>query len=255
MEGEDIMKTITMNDIDFTKAIEVVPSRNPDTDIRFIIPVPNYLQNHAGDELVKKYWFITQYQKNEQTIEMRLKFKNFSDNCMQGVRINGEGAIVFMGKDLSTYRHIMEDLQENYDDIANITLEDVSKILTKTRVIYGITDRYNKKQGEILDTMDNINELHSDIPCFGGFYYKKNVSTAVYVRGKGQFLDGPTLTPQQFEDGAFIVFSNTSRKDLIERFNGSKNEISGKVVQRDVFLKTRATLHSDTINIELIPFI
>ena len=242
-------RDVTLSSINPENLIEVIPSRDPDYDIRFAMPVPDYLSHSCGEDLKKRYWFIDEYRKSDQSVQIRLKFKNFKDDCFQGVRINGEGSIVFMGKGFNTYKKIMRGLNENYRDIEKISLKDVSSILTQTRVQFGITDRYNKTISEINKKMDRVPGLESTTPGYGGFFYKPIISSALFLDGKGSYKNGPTATPQIFQEGAFLVFPEQRKVNVIKALAENCHDMKAKIVQKDVFLKTRHLADGTRVNI------
>ncbi len=225
-------------DLDFAKAREYITSQDPDISLRFFLPVPNWLKDGkpiVDDENIKRV-------QKKDGAQWRYTFINYKDNAEQGVKIDGSAAIVFMGADKKKAEQLKDMIAEYVSDTSQLTPAILSEILKRSKDELGLVDRYNKG----LNGLQYFHAYNAD-GQYGAFLPHENPSAAIYIEGDGEFLDGPTLTPQKFENGAFINFPGKRLSDLFE------GPAEGRLVQADVFVKDRENLDGSKIDLAAVP--
>jgi hypothetical protein len=227
-----------IKDLDLKKAREYKYSQNPNNCLRFILPIPNWLdieRPKIDDDPIKIL-------KKDEGPLVRFTFMNYKDKAEQGVRIDGSAAIIFMGFNLDKAAALKSLIYEYIDHPIELKPDQLTAILERSYEELNITDRYNK-------TLNHLKYYRPyDVKGELGLYLpKENPSSAIYIRGKGCFLDGPTLTPQKFDDGAFINFPGRRLDELF------KNPAGGKLVQGTVFINDRLNIDGSKIDLKMLP--
>jgi len=240
----------SLKDLDFTKAIEVIPSQDPQTSLRFNLPVPNWLDDTGRPETGHSQI------KQDENGSWRFYFQNFKDNCLQHVKIDGSSVITFMGTNPEKSKELIRLAGEYAPDIEHMTPEQLSHILERSHSELRLEDRYNNSRKGVESRMHPYDEVTTNHSSFGAFLPKPSVSTVVYIQGAGVFLDGPTATPQRFENGAFISIPGKNKKQVLKM---SKEELLGgkdftaKLIQADVFTSSRTLADGGAINVSALP--
>ena len=249
------MKNIwTIDGLDPRKLFEAVPNRDPETAARFCLPLPNWCdENDVMQHPHPDVQLITKDGKQE----FRYIFHNYEDDARQAAKINGNGAIVFTGPTPGQVVALRKIIADHVSDISLQKPEDVSAILARSYSELGLLDRFHKGRSEIIDEMDRIGNVEAD-PAFGNFVYKHVVSTCIRLIGSGEWEGGPTLTPQIFEDDAFLIFPGQSIEDvkkLIKSYDPESNAPRPKIkiASKSVFLKSRRSLDGHFIDLDKIP--
>lgn len=244
------MNTWALKHLDLSKAIEEIPSQNPQTALRFNLPVPNWLD---GDGLPKSDHKRIR-QKDDGS--WRFFFQNYKDNCLQGVKIDGSSVITFMGPDPEQSKKLISLVHEYAADVDTLTPEQLSDILERAHAELNLQDMYNNGRKSVESFMHPFTQVTTDHKFFGPFLPKPAISTAVYIQGTGIFSDGPTATPQRFEKGAFISFPGQRKTQILEmspeELLGNKN-FTVKLVQADVFTNSRTYADGSRIETDTLP--
>lgn len=245
--------TWALEDLDLTKAIEVIPSQDPNTSLRFQLPIPNWLNENGEPKFThEKIRFVEG--KNGKPGSWRFFFKNYKDNCDQDVRIDGSTTITFMNVPPQKTEQLIQLVNEyvsNPDDLSPEQLED---ILERSRVELELNDRFNSNRSGVASFMHPY--LKTDYEFFGAFLPNKDVSTAVYVQGAGTFQDGPTATPQTFSNGAFISFPGQKKENVLKMSPQdirASDKFKVRLVQADVFIASRSFPDETEIHQESLP--
>lgn len=240
----------SLKDLDLTKAIEDIPSQDPQTSLRFNLPVPNWLDGQ-GNPKSKHPQF-----KQKEDGTWRFNFQNYKDNCLQGVKIDGSSVITFMGPTPEQSGQLIQLIAEYTADIEQLTPEQLSDILQRAHSELHLVDMYNNGRKGVESYMHPYPAIVTSHPAFGAFLPKPTLSTAVYIQGAGSFLDGPTATVQRFENGAFISFPGQSKAQVlgmsIDELLASKN-FTVKLVQADVFISSRTLADGRKIETSALP--
>lgn len=236
-----MLNRVTLKDLNPAFAREYVSSQDPDISLRYVIPIPNWLENNAP---IFDHPQIKQIEKKG-TKQWRFLFLNHKDNAEQGVKIDGTGAIILMGITEELSKKVTSLIKSYISKPDDLTPEIVSEILDKTYTNFGINDRFNK---DIESLEQHFHSYNAD-DYLGGFLPKFNQSVAIYIAGEGEFLDGPTLTPQKFANGAFINFPGQRLTDSFQQ-NALQR---GRLVQADTFIKDRTLPDGTVIDVTKIP--
>lgn len=229
-----------LTDLDFNKAREYIVSQDPDVSSRFVLPVPNWMDGahpSVTDEQIKQV-------PKKGGLQWRYTFTNPEDGAEQGVKIDGTSSIIFMG--------LNEDKAERLSRLVSeclagkkLTPEVLTTILDRANRELGIQDRFNKD----LASIDRYFHPHNAQGHLGTFIPNPSPSCAIYIAGEGEYLNGPTLTPQRFENGAFINFPGVRLTDIFDvEVRGS-----GRLVQAAVFLRDRTLPDGNLIDLKNIP--
>jgi histidyl-tRNA synthetase len=249
-----------VENLDPTKLIEVVPNRDPETSVRFSIPVPNWLDNEGRP--IFDHSRITEKEKDGKP-EWRFNFYNFKDDCDQRVKIDGDGAVIIMTPP-SKHADMLVAYIMNLvaGDLDTLTPENLEDILGKAHLEYNLYDFYNENRSRLDSEMDQYNATPDQHPHFGSFLKKDVVSSALFLEGSGIF-EGPAASPQQFENGAFIFFDQQpvkAAKKALKLYDpeDEKTEVRAKLVQKDEFTRTRRLKkhgleNGEAIHLENIP--
>lgn len=206
---EKDMSVWSLKDLDTSKAIEDIPSQNPQTSLRFNLPIPNWLDENGRPKLAHAQIC----RKNDGS--WRFFFQNYKDNCLQGVRIEGSSVITFMGPNPETSQKLIQIIQEYSADLEQLTPVQISDILERARVELGLQDMYNNDRKGVELHMHPYAEITTNHKYFGPFLPNPMISTAIYIHDSGSFSDGPMVTPQRFENGAFISFQDSGKKRFL----------------------------------------
>ena len=232
-------KTWNLTDLDFSKAKEYISSQDPDVSLRYALPVPNWLDN---GEPTFQHENIQPIQKGTES-QWKFKFTNYKDNAQQAVKIDGKNGIVFMGVTPDTAKQL-DTLINDVTQGEDLTPDMLDEILKRSYEELGISDRFNKG----LESFQKFFHPFDVNGQQGAYLPKPNPSSAIYIPGAGEFADGPTVTPQKFEDGAFINFPGVRLKDLFAQ----KAELRGRLVQASVFSKDRTNPDGSAIDLETL---
>jgi hypothetical protein len=205
------MKNIwTVAELDPRKLFEVIPNRDPETSARFSLPIPNWF-DEAG-ALRFQHPDIVQVDKAGKK-ESRFAFHNYEDGADQGVKINGDGVIIFTSPTPAQAIALKKIISEYAPNPSSLTPADVKNILSRAYSELGLMDRFNGNRSDIISTMDVVGNAEAD-PAFGNFVYKPVISSCIYLPGSGELHGGPTTTPQIFENGGFVVFAGQSIRSV-----------------------------------------
>lgn len=208
-----------IEDLDPSKLFEVNYSRDPDIGGRFSLPIPNWL-NASGEPLEAIQKHIITKKQAEQDFELgiykddegkwRFSFINYKDNgCLQGVKIDGTGSVMFGAPTLGQTQKLFTLISEVVPELGQMSPAQLIEILERSHTEIVITDRYNDSDGNIKKEMDLVDDNGSGYHRYGLYVYKPEIiSSCIYLSGSGVFLDGPTETPQGFDNGGFIFFKN-----------------------------------------------
>lgn len=242
-----------LTDLDITKLVDVIPNRDPETSVRFSLPIPNWLDEDSNPTVQHK-----NIQYMDKKGAWRFKFYNYEDDCEQAVKIDGGGSIIFMSPTPAQSEKLVSIVNSCTDDLATLKPEQLQAILDRSYKEIGLHDLYNENISTLHKRMEQHNSSKYSNPDFGPFITKSTVSSCIYLTNSGIFMDGPATTPQRFSNGAFIFFpeqsSNQVKKTLNKlRTNEDTSNISVKLVQKTVFLKTRRDLDTLPIDIQDIP--
>jgi hypothetical protein len=243
-------KVWALKHIDLGKAIEDIPSQDPQTALRFNLPVPNWLDQNGQPN------FRHEKIQQKEDGSWRFFFQNHKDNCLQGVRIDGSSVITFMGPTPAQSQSLVQLVREYSDDVEQLTPEQISDILERAHTELGLRDMYNNGRKNVESYMHSYVGITTGHKSFGPFLPKPTISTAVYIQGAGVFSDGPTATPQRFESGAFISFPGQRKEQILqmspEGMLASKN-FTVKLVQSDVFVSSRTYANGNRIETDKLP--
>ncbi len=240
----------SLKDLDLNQAIEDMPSQNPQTALRFNLPIPNWLNQNGQPE------FTHEQISQKEDGSWRFFFQNYKDNCLQGVKIDGSSVITLMGLDPDKSQKLINLVQEYSSDVEQLTPEQLSDILTRAHTELDLQDMYNNGRKGVESYMHPFTDMTTNHKSFGPFLPKPTISTAVYIQGAGTFTDGPTATPQRFENGAFISFPGQRKEKIVQM---SPEEILAdksftvKLVQADVFTSSRTYSDGNGIEISSLP--
>jgi hypothetical protein len=236
-----------LQNIDLALGVEVIASQNPETSLRVNIPVPNWL----GDDGKPFVQHPCIGQKDDGA--WRYFFTNEKDGCLQNVEIDGTSVITFMGVSPEKAEQFVA-LVEAFGEAEKLTPDVLTKVLERSAGELGIVDRYDNPRSGVDKYMHPF-ALSPRHPYLGAFLPMPNLSMAVFLPGAGEFADGPTSTPQKFEDGAFVVFPGKSRDAVLEMDSGElKAKGKARLVQADVFVASRTYPDGSAIVLkDLIP--
>ncbi len=235
-----IRKKWKLTDLDFRKAREYIPSQNPEISLRFVLPIPNWMDQ---SEPAVSHHQIKQVEKKS-GLQWCYLFSNPKDQAQQAVKIDGSAAIIFMGVDTKKSEELNKLITECLSG-GELTPDKLTIILDRSYEELGIVDRFNKSLGSI-DQFFHPYEVKGHL---GSFLPRPNKSSAIYIPGAGEFLDGPTATPQKFENGAFINFPGMELKNIFLANVDGK----ARLVQADVFRRDRTHPDGKEIKLECIP--
>jgi hypothetical protein len=241
------VRDIRFEALDLSKAWEYISTQDPERGLRFVLPIPNWQE--AGithDKIV-----------DVQNKGMRFTFKNYTDKNFlddsdapdnQGVKIDGSSAIIFSSLTLDKANKLSTLVRECSANHTDFSPSVVANILERAYAEFGLGDRYNKGLaaiGEHFQPYDSSNNL-------GLFLPNENRHAAIYLDGVGRYMDGPTLQPQEFSNGAFVTFPGIT---LTMLFNQSFEELKAKsrLVQAQVFLHDRDHADGSRINLARLP--
>ena len=240
-------KNWSLDDIDFSKAIEDIPSQDPEKSLRYNLPVPNWL-DEKGEPTVS-HAFIRQKEDGS----WRFYFYNYKDKCDQGVKIDGSSVITFMGANPATAQKLTSLIKEYASDPEELSPEQMSDILERAHSEIGLGDRYNNGRKSVSAYM---HPYTAENEYFGEFLPKPVLSTAVYLQGSGVFMDGPTASPQTFENDAFISFPGQPKEKILAMTPAelrANKDFTVKLVQADVFVNSRTYKDGSEIKTESLP--
>lgn len=220
------MKELRLADLDFSKAQEYIVSQDPDISARFVLPIPNWMD---GENPSITHEQIKQVPKKS-GLQWRYTFTNPEDGAQQGVKIDGTSSIVFMGLNENKAEQLSALIVECRAR-KELTPETLTIILDRANRELGIQDRFNKD----LASIDSYFHPYKAYGHMGTFIPNPNPSCAIYISGEGEYLDGPTLSPQKFENGAFINFPGVRLSGIFD----AEVRGTGRLVQAAVFLRDR----------------
>ncbi len=244
------MSIWSLKDLDLNAAIEEIPSQDPQTALRFNLPVPNWLDENG----LPKFSHENIRQKEDGT--WRLFFHNYKDNCLQGVKIDGSSVITFMGLVPEKSEQLIAMIDDYSPDVERLAPEQVSDILERAHAELGLKDMYNNSRKSVGAYMHPYTKITTNHESYGPFLPRPTLSTAVYIQGAGSFTDGPTATPQRFEDGAFISFPGQPKEKILsmsaEDIIADKS-FTVKLVQADVFIASRTYEDGTRIETDILP--
>jgi hypothetical protein len=150
-----------------------------------------------------------------------------------------------MGLDESKSRQLAEMIDWYTVGAQDLSPQDVTEILVRAENELGAVDRFNKD----LQSIDLYFHAHEAEGHLGAFLPKPNHSSALYIAGEGEYVDGPTLTPQKFSNGAFINFPGVRLSEIFEL----KAEAKGRLVQADVFVRDRTLPDGGKVQLSCVP--
>lgn len=238
----------TIHDLDPNKLIDVQYSRDPETAVRFSIPVPNWLDD-AGKP---KPEFRHERIKEDKNGVWRFGFYNYEDFARQGVKIDGKSCVIVAGPTPNQAAKLRALILSIRPDVSQMTPGDLDRILEESFSEIGLHDRYNSNFKEIEDRMDAYAHPEEDHPYLGSFLYKEGlVSSGVFVTGNGE-IDGAAQSAQRFEGGGFISFPWKRKEEaarLIRDYVSGKLEKKPdvKLISRKVFITSRRDLDGKPI--------
>lgn len=239
------MKRWSLEDIDLSKAIDVIPAQDPETALRYSLPVPNWLDEH-GEPCVSHPQIRT-----DQKGGWRFFFYNDKDSCWQDVRVDGSSCITFMGPKPDQAKTLTRRVLSLSPDPEKTTPEQLAALLAYAKNELGLKDVYDNRCASVLRNMHAWPAPDEAHPALGAFLPNPQLSAAVYLPGAGEFLDGPTATPQRFANGAFISFPGQPREKIAAmtpaELRGTKS-LTIKLVQRDVFVDSRTYVDGSKID-------
>lgn len=250
-----MQKTWRIRDIDPKKLIEVLPNRDPETSMRFSLPVPNWLDEGGAPKF--DHPALHQVEKKGKK-EWRFRFHNYEDGCEQAVKVDGTGSVIFMSPTPGQAQALTQIVYAQTADLDQMKPEHLESILASAYGKVGLLDRYHENRSVIRSKMDIHDPQPGQHPDFGGFLFKATASTCVFLSGHGQFSDGPSSTPQTFENGAFILFPSQSPeqvRSIIAAHNTDEPQErpSVKLVSKAAFLKSRRDLSGKPLDMTQIP--
>ncbi len=180
---------------------------------KFIIPVPPF--GESGEPLLYP-------QGHEQAGQPILNwekkpigthgivFWNEKDKAWQAARGDGQAVIILNQVSTEQAALLYDFIRAINPDPNKLRLEQVKVVLDYAAKILGLKDVYDSNRAFIQSKMTGVGavprtEDGKEIECFG---HKKrderDICQAVFVEGRVLF-EGPTVTPQVFENGAVIV--------------------------------------------------
>lgn len=225
---------VSLENLDFSKAIEVISSQDPDADLRFNLPIPNWLVDERP-----VYEHAAVHRKTEGDKGWRYFFLNLADNCEQNVEIDGTSVITFMGAKPEQAKHMLA-LIAKCGGPESLTPASLTELLDRIAKEVGVIDRYDNPRKNVDSYMHPYEPLQPATPHLGPFLPVPNLSTAVYVPGEGEFADGPTSTPQKFKNGAFIVVPGKSRDVVLSMsLDELREKGSVRLIQADRVLLSK----------------
>ncbi|MCI5061076.1 MAG: hypothetical protein MRY79_08410 [Alphaproteobacteria bacterium] len=222
-------KTYNLQDLDLSLAQEYISSQDPEISLRFFLPLPNWMD---GDTPAIDHPQIQILEKKSGP-EWQFFFTNYTDNAEQSAKIDGADGIIFMGVSPQKALQLTALIQEYMTEGQDLTPDNITQILKRSHKELGIVDRFDKSA----ESIEKYFHPYQHTGLMGPYLPKPNTSSAVYIPGAGEFADGPTVTPQKFENGAFINFPGVKLSDLFAR--KSSGELKGRLVQADTFLRDR----------------
>lgn len=247
------MRKLHLKDLNPAAAVEVIADQNVETSLRYTLPIPNWLNEKNEPKYEHRRFRVSK--DGEGAHKWRYYFRNYIDDCDQGVKIDGSGIIIFVEPTPTQAKQLTKFVRSFEKPLSELTPDDVDKILDYSRFTIGIVDRYN-------DNVKNCSYgLHPAFPeegyepLFGPMLKQPYVSSVMYVPGAGSFIDGAAATPQQYKNGAFIFLPNVRKDDVADAIQRKLNGevIIIKLVQPDVFSRSRTLADGRKIQISRLP--
>lgn len=208
---------------------------------KFVLPVPaapgqplvypsGYQDPKSGEDLSGKPIVDWEGKPKFEDGATGYVFFNYADSSVQGCRTDGNAIIIVNEVRSEDVPAIEAEIARYADDPRDLTLDELTAVREFISAL-GYSDQYDS---DLKFDAENFTPVYSDrqlsdasgqpIPGYG---FKKrdarDICTALYQSGAGEYVDGPSATPQRFEDGAVLVLQPRHEPRL---------------VQADVFLRT-----------------
>ena len=156
-------------------------------------------------------------------------FYNPKDQTRQGALTDGTAIFMINEVEREDVKAILAKIAEYADDARNLTLDEAKEVLAFIKSI-SYEDQYESDLTYWDNSLEPVlpGDVNSDangdvIPGFGFVKRKaRDLCQVIYVPGSGEYVDGPSVDAQKFENGAVLV----------------QHDGKVRLVQADIFLRT-----------------